>query len=46
MAGVGDVNGDGYGDVVSGASTVSRLTGRAYAYLGSATGLSTTPATA
>nr|MBK7066148.1 FG-GAP repeat protein [Deltaproteobacteria bacterium] len=46
VAGVGDVNGDGYGDVVSGASTVSRLTGRAYAYLGSATGLSTTPATA
>jgi len=45
VAGVGDVNGDGYGDLVSGASTASRLTGRAHAYLGSATGLSTTPAT-
>jgi hypothetical protein len=45
VAGVGDVNGDGYADVVAGASTASRLTGRAHAFLGSATGLSTTPAT-
>ena len=40
-----DVNGDGYADLVVGASGVSTSTGRAYVYLGSATGLSGTPAT-
>jgi hypothetical protein len=49
IAGAGDVNGDGYADVIVGAfnaSTVDNAAangqGRAYLYLGSATGLSTT----
>ncbi len=41
-----DVNGDGYADVVVGGQLLSGLSGGAYVYLGSATGLSTTPATA
>jgi FG-GAP repeat/FG-GAP-like repeat len=44
VAGAGDVNGDGYADVVIGASGVSNSTGRAYLYLGGPSGLSTTPA--
>ncbi|MFZ5468279.1 MAG: integrin alpha, partial [Myxococcota bacterium] len=46
LAGAGDVNGDGFGDVVVGAfrwSGQGTNEGRAYAYLGSATGLSSTP---
>ena len=40
----GDVNGDGYADVVVGADAASGGDGAAYLYLGSATGLATTPA--
>jgi hypothetical protein len=40
----GDVNGDGYADVIVGASLIYSYTGQAYVYLGSASGLSTTPA--
>lgn len=43
VASAGDVNGDGYADLVVGAP-LSSGTGRAYLYLGSAGGLSTTPA--
>ncbi len=44
----GDVDGNGYSDVIVGANTFSSnknqsFEGRAYAYLGSATGLETTP---
>jgi hypothetical protein len=46
VAGAGDVNGDGYADLVVGAPSVMSFTGRAYVYLGSASGLVTTPATA
>jgi len=45
LAGAGDVNGDGFADVVVGARQVASSTGRAYVYLGSATGLAETPAT-
>ncbi|MEI8256937.1 MAG: integrin alpha, partial [Deltaproteobacteria bacterium] len=45
VASAGDVNGDGYADVVVGADGVSSNTGRAHVYLGSATGLATAPAT-
>jgi hypothetical protein len=44
VAGVGDVDGDGYADAMIGARAANG-TGRAYVYLGSATGLATTPAT-
>ncbi len=40
----GDVNGDGYADVVVGALEDSSITGRAYLYLGGAGGLATTEA--
>lgn len=43
----GDVNGDGYGDVIVGAPLFDSIladSGRAYVYLGSASGLSSTPA--
>jgi hypothetical protein len=39
----GDVNGDGYADVVVGADRYKQFTGRIYVYLGSASGLSATP---
>jgi len=39
----GDVNGDGYADVVVGADRYKQFTGRTYAYLGNASGLSATP---
>jgi hypothetical protein len=39
VASAGDVNGDGYGDVIVGAYGVSSNMGAAYLYLGSATGL-------
>jgi len=45
VATAGDVNGDGYADVVIGASGYSDSTGRAYLYLGSAAGLATTATT-
>jgi hypothetical protein len=44
VASAGDVNGDGYADLVVGAYAVSSYTGRAYVYLGSATGLVAPPA--
>ncbi len=45
VAGAGDVNGDGYADVVVGAPSSASSTGGAYIYLGSASGLGATPAT-
>ncbi len=45
VSGAGDVNGDGYADLAVGATEVSTLTGRAYVYLGSASGLGPSPAT-
>jgi len=47
VAPAGDVNGDGYSDVIVGAPSAlagDDAVGRAYVYVGSATGLSTTPA--
>jgi uncharacterized repeat protein (TIGR01451 family) len=44
-AGVGDVNGDGYGDVAVGAHHYNINTGRAYIYHGGPNGLSSSPAT-
>jgi hypothetical protein len=41
----GDVNGDGYADVIVGASRHNSYTGRAYVYHGGEGGLSATPAT-
>jgi hypothetical protein len=46
VAGAGDVNGDGYGEVIVGASSYDNAQtneGRAFAYHGSAAGLSTSP---
>ncbi len=45
VASAGDLNGDGYADIVVGAPAPMSRTGRAYVYLGSTTGLATTPAT-
>ncbi len=42
VATAGDVNGDGYSDVIVGASGYSGNTGKVYVYYGSATGLLTT----
>ncbi|HLK27774.1 MAG TPA: FG-GAP-like repeat-containing protein [Puia sp.] len=44
MASAGDVNGDGYSDVIVGAPGVSGYAGAAYIFLGSASGLSSSPA--
>jgi hypothetical protein len=43
VATAGDVNGDGYADVVVGADRYKQFTGRTYVYLGNATGLGATP---
>jgi hypothetical protein len=43
VAGAGDINGDGYADVVVGAYGVGGNTGRVYVYLGGASGLAATP---
>ena len=43
VATAGDVNGDGYSDVIVGAARYYSDTGRVYVYLGSANGLSPTP---
>jgi Putative metal-binding motif/FG-GAP repeat/FG-GAP-like repeat len=40
--GAGDVNGDGYGDVVAAAPSTGRGVGRVYVYLGSSTGMAST----
>lgn len=45
VAGVGDLNGDGFADVLVAAPVVDKNDGRVYAYLGSASGLATSPAT-
>ncbi len=45
IAPAGDVNGDGYGDLLVGGDDYSTYTGRVELYLGSATGLDTTAAT-
>jgi hypothetical protein len=45
VAGAGDVNGDGYAEVVVGAYGGTNFTGAAYVYSGSSTGLKTTPLT-
>ena len=44
VATAGDVNGDGYDDVIIGAQAYDRSTGRAYLYTGSPAGLNTSPA--
>lgn len=44
LSDAGDVNGDGYGDVIIGARGFSSNTGKAYVYLGSSTGLGSGPA--
>jgi len=49
VSGAGDVNGDGYGDVIVGAYGYTNgqdAEGRAYVYLGSSSGLGSTPWTA
>jgi hypothetical protein len=44
VASAGDVNGDGYGDLIAGAPGYGNNLGIAYVYLGSPAGLSATPA--
>ncbi|HKZ69178.1 MAG TPA: integrin alpha, partial [Anaerolineales bacterium] len=44
VATAGDVNGDGYDDVIVGAHGYLSYTGRAYVFLGSGSGLNPTPA--
>ena len=45
VVGAGDVNGDGYADVLVGADKAASSNGRAYLYLGGSTGLTNTPNT-
>lgn len=45
VAGIGDVNFDGYDDVAVGAPNYSSNTGRVYVYHGASTGLTTSPST-
>ncbi len=45
VASAGDVNGDGYADLIVGANYASSLTGRVYIYPGGASGVGTTPTT-
>ncbi|MFN8465280.1 MAG: FG-GAP-like repeat-containing protein [Caldilineaceae bacterium] len=44
VAGTGDVNGDGYGDIIGGAQAANGSTGRVYVFHGSAIGVSGTAA--
>ena len=44
MAGAGDVNGDGYADMVVGLNNINGSVGQAYVYLGGAAGLALSPA--
>jgi hypothetical protein len=44
LVGVGDINGDGYGDVLIGEEGFGSGQGKAYLFYGSATGLQATPA--
>ncbi len=44
MACAGDVNGDGYADMILGVDVLGTSVGQAYIYLGSASGLATSPA--
>lgn len=46
VASAGDINADGFGDVAIGARAVDGFVGRAYLYLGSTSGLGSSPATA
>lgn len=45
VASAGDINGDGYSDVIVGANAVSSNRGAMYIFTGSSTGLSATPVT-
>ncbi len=45
FASAGDVNGDGFADIVIGANNFGTSGGAAYVYFGSASGISTTPTT-
>jgi hypothetical protein len=45
VASAGDVNADGFADVIIGAQGVGNFAGRAYVYLGSAAGLGSSPST-
>lgn len=44
VAGAGDINGDGFGDVIVGAYGENANAGRTYVYRGSASGIATSPA--
>ena len=44
MASAGDVNGDGYADMIIGVDVLNDAVGQAYIYLGSAAGLASSPA--